>query len=273
MGTRLFYSKKQDTFSEYLQKVWKFRFMILLLARRDLKIKYARTSLGLIWSVVQPMTGLVIFYLFFNYLIAVPSIPDCGYTVFAFSGMTAWYFFSYIVYQGSNALIQGQELSQKIYFPRIALPISKVMVGSVDLLVALLLLLIVMLILSVPLSWHLMFLPLFVLINAAVGLSIAIWISALTVKHRDLQHIVPYIVNFGIWLTPVFFPASIVPGNFSWMLYLNPMSGVIEGFRWCLWGHTGFLPEYFTGIGISLIVLVAGIIRFNRTENNMMDII
>lgn len=270
---RLRYTKHRDSLAVYLRKVWNFRSMIILLAKRDLKIKYSQTALGLAWTIIQPMTGLAIFYFFFHLLVAMPEVPECGYAVFAFSGITAWYFFSYIVYQGSNSLISGQDLSQKIYFPRIILPLSKVLVGSVDLTISLCLLMVLMAIMDVQPDWQIILLPGFIVLNAMVGLSVAVWLSALTVRYRDLQHIVPYIANFGIWLTPVFFPATIVPERFNWFLYLNPMTGVVEGYRWCLWGYAEFEPAYAVGIVLAFLFLMTGILFFKRQEHHMMDVI
>ena len=267
------YTKHPDSFAEYLRKVWKYRSMVVLLAKRNLKVKYSQTVLGLGWTILQPLTGLTIFYLFFHLLVAMPKVPDCGYAVFAFSGMTAWYFFSYIVYQGSTALISGQDLSQKIYFPQIILPISKVLVGIVELIISLALLVVLMMVMKVYPGWQLLLLPGFIVINAIVGLSVAIWLSALTVRYRDLQHIVPYIVNFGIWLTPVFFPATIVPNRLHWFLYINPMAGVVEGYRWCLWGNSEFSPYYAVGLVLAFLLLISGILFFKRSEHNMMDVI
>lgn len=270
---RLRYTKQPDSFSAYLGKVWDYRYMIVVLATRDLKIKYAQTVLGLVWTIIQPLTGLAIFYFFFHFLVAMPKVPECGYVVFAFSGMTAWYFFSYIVYQGSNSLISGQELSQKVYFPRIILPLSKVVVGAVDLTISLCLLMVLMLVMNVKPGWQILLLPGFVAVNATVGLSVAVWLSALTIRYRDLQHIVPYIVNFGIWLTPVFFPTTIVPDKLNWFLYLNPMTGVVEGYRWCLWGYSEFTWSYAFGLILAFLLLIAGTVFFKRQEHHMMDVI
>ncbi len=270
---KLRYTKQPDSLWAYLVKVWRHRSMIMLIAKRDLKIKYAQTALGLAWTILQPLTGLAIFYFFFHLLIAMPNVPDCGYAVFAFSGITAWYFFSYIVYHGSTSLISGQDLSQKIYFPRIILPLSKVLVGAVDLTISLCLLMVLMVVMEVQPGWQILLLPGFIVINAIVGLSVAVWLSALTVRHRDLQHIVPYIANFGIWLTPVFFPATIVPNTFKWFLYLNPMAGVVEGYRWSLWGYSEFEPAYAFGLSIAFLLLVAGTLFFKKQEHDMMDVI
>ncbi len=273
MSEKIIYSSEPESLFTYFKKIWKYRSFILVLAKRDLKIKYAQTALGLVWTILQPITGLAIFYLFFHLLVALPEVPESGYAVFAFTGMTAWYFFSYIVYQASTALINGQEIAQRIYFPKIILPLSKVLVGLVDLGVSLAILVVLMLIKGVYPSWQIAFLPLFIVLNILVGLAVAIWLSALTVRFRDLQHIVPYIVNFGIWLTPVFFPATLIPDKFQWFLFLNPMAGIVEGYRWCIWQYAEFTPMYFVGIAITLVILVFAVAFFKKTEDQMVDVI
>ena len=267
------YSAERESIGTYFKKIWTYRLFIIVLAKRDLKIKYAQTSLGLVWTIIQPITGLAIFYLFFHLLVALPNVPDTGYAVFAFSGMTAWYFFSYIVYQASTSLINTQDLAQRIYFPKIILPLSKVLVGLVDLGISLVILFVLMLIKGITPGWQTLLLPVFVVMNIIVGLSVAIWLSALTVRYRDLQHIVPYIVNFGIWLTPVFFPATLIPDKFSWFLYLNPMAGIVEGYRWCIWQYDGFSFMYFTGLALATVVLLFGVYFFKQTEDEMVDVI
>jgi len=247
--------------------------MILMFAKRDLKIKYAQTALGLLWTIIQPLTGLLIFTFFFNQVIKLPGIPESGYAVFAFTGMTSWYFFSYLVYHASTSLINGIELAQRIPFPKIILPISKVLVGSVDFAISMILLFILMLIKGIYPGWQILALPFFVLVNIAVGMAVGIWLSALTIRFRDLQHIVPYLINFGIWLTPVFFPATLIPEKYSGFLFFNPMAGVVEGFRWSIWEYGEFHNGYFIGIGLALIALVFGVLYFKKAEDRMIDII
>lgn len=266
-------SSEKDSLKVYLQKIYFHKSLILTLAKRDLKVKYAQTSLGLLWTAIQPLTGLLIFTFFFNKVMKIESIPESGYAVFAFTGMTSWYFFSYLVYQSSTSLIQNQELMKKIYFPKLILPISKVLVGLVDFGISMILLLIIMMINGIVPSWHIIFLPIFILLNITVGLSVSIWLSALTVKKRDLQHIVPYLMNFGIWLTPVFFPATLIPEKYRALLYLNPMAGIVEGFRWCIWEYGQYDIYYSIGIALSILLLVSGVWYFRKVEDEIVDYI
>jgi len=266
-------SAKKDNIKTYLKKVWFHKSLIITLAKRDLKIKYAQTSLGLLWTAIQPLTGLLIFTFFFNKVMHIDGIPESGYAVFAFTGMTSWYFFSYIIYQSSTSLLYSQDLIKKIYFPKLILPLSKVLVGFVDFGISFILLFIIMLVYGIMPSWHIIFLPLFIFLNIVVGLSISIGLSALTVNKRDLQHIIPYLVNFGIWLTPVFFPATLIPQQYRFLLFLNPMAGVVEGFRWCIWDYGSYDIRYFIGIGLSVLLLVLSLWYFRKIEDKMIDVL
>lgn len=265
-------NEDSDTLSAFLKKIWQHRSLIVTLAKRDLKIKYAQTYLGAAWTILQPVTGLLIFTFFFNNVIKI-DVPGGDYALFAFSGMTSWYFFSYIIYQSGNSLIQGQELMKKVYFPKLILPLSKVLVGFVDFGLSFIVLLILMMIKGILPGWQIIFLPLFIVLNVIVGLSISLWMTTLSIQYRDLQHILPYLVNFGIWLTPVFYPSTILPANTAYLLKYNPMAGIIEGFRYCLLPGYTFDMGYFIGIGISLVVFVLAILFFKRVEDRIIHLI
>jgi len=264
-------NNEPESWSNYFSKLWENRALIWVLARKELKEKYAQTALGLAWTILQPLTGLLIFTLFFDRIIKLQDIPDVGYAVFAFSGMTSWYFFSFILYQASSSLINNQELIRKVSFPKIILPLSKVLLGTVDFSLSLLLLIILIVATGLEPSINMLFFPFFIFLNIIVGLSVSLWLSALTVKYRDLQHIVPYVLNFGIWLTPVFYPATLIPSEFDFLLYLNPMAGIVEGYRWCLWDYQEFNVQYFLGIGLSVILFVSGFWYFRKVEDTMAD--
>ena len=257
---------------EYFRELWTFRRLILALASRDIKIKYAQTALGLIWSIFQPLTWLLIFSFFFARIISVDTggIP---YPLFAFCGMISWYFFSYLVQGSGTALITEQELIQKIAFPRMSLLISKAIPGFIELLISLGILLIIMIVLSWIPGPQIILLPVFLILNALVGLSISFWLSALTIKNRDLLHVIPFLVNLGIWLTPVFYPATLIPEQYSFLIYLNPMAGVIAGFRWTLIGDVIPSVYYLAGIIPVFILFISGCKYFIHTENQIADYI
>lgn len=256
----------------FFRKAWRYRSVLLTLAKRDLKIKYANSVLGVAWTMLQPLTGLLIFTFFFNLVINI-EVPGGDYALFAFSGMTAWYFFSYIMYQSGSSFIQGQELMKKIYFPKILLPLSKVLVGFVELALSLFVLFVLMAVKQIWPTWHIVYLPLFVIANMIVGLSISLWLATLTIQYRDLHHILPYLVNFGIWLTPVFYPSTLIPDKYSHFLYFNPMAGVIEGYRFALLPDYPFDLHYLWGIGISAVLFILGILFLRKVEDGITDTI
>jgi len=242
------------------------------LAKRDVKAKYTQTVLGILWSVIQPLTGLLIFTIFFDKLIKVDT-NNIPYPLFAFSGMVAWYFYTFIVNQGGTSLVDSQYLLKKFYFPRLILPLSKVLVGLVDFGISVILLIILMIILGGMPSFLILLFPVFLLLAVLTGLSIAIWLSALTIRYRDLQHIIPYLINFSIWLTPVFYPSTLVPESYHFILYLNPMAGIIAGFRWCLLGDLIPSINYLWGILPVIFIFISGIYYFIKIEREIVDII
>ena len=258
--------------SAYLRKIWSFRSMLLLFSKRDLQVKYAQTFLGIGWALLQPLTGLIIFTLFFGKLIKIDT-GGVPYPLFAFTGMVSWFLFSQILVGAGLALQEGQNLIKRIYFPKMTLLLSKVLVSTLEFLVSLTLLILLMLALGRFPSARILYLPLFVLFNVASGLSIAIWLSALTIRHRDFHHIIPYLVNFGIWLTPVFYPATLIPRTYQWVLYLNPMAATIAGFRWCLAGMPPPDPGYLLSLIPVFLLLGSGLNYFRKVESSIADYI
>lgn len=256
----------------YLLKTRSFAPMTLTLARRTLQINYAQTLLGVLWAVVQPLTGLLIFSLFFNKLIGIKTygIP---YPLFAFTGMVSWFFFSHIVQGAGRALLESEHLIKRIYFPRIILLLAKVLAAFAELAISLALLAGLLLLMGRLPGWPLLLLPVFILFNIATGLALAIWLSALTVRYRDFHHIIPYLVNFGIWLTPVFYPDTLVPAHYHWFLYLNPMATCMAGFRWCLAGGPPPEAGYLLSCIPVLLLLVTGLDYFRKVETEISDYI
>jgi len=255
-----------------VRQIYQFRSILYTLAKRDVKAKYTQTVLGILWSVIQPLTGLLIFTIFFDKLIKVDT-NNIPYPLFAFSGMVAWYFYTFIVNQGGTSLVDSQYLLKKFYFPRLILPLSKVLVGLVDFGISVILLIILMIILGGMPSFLILLFPVFLLLAVLTGLSIAIWLSALTIRYRDLQHIIPYLINFSIWLTPVFYPSTLVPESYHFILYLNPMAGIIAGFRWCLLGDLIPSINYLWGILPVIFIFISGIYYFIKIEREIVDII
>lgn len=258
------------SFREYLHKTWQHKSLIRTFVVREIKGKYAQTYLGILWSIIQAIVGLGVITLFFGYLMKVDT-GTVPYPVFAFPGMIAWYLFSFIIGYSGSSLIQSRHLIQKLTFPKIILPIAYALVGLVDFILWTLFLFFLMIVLKQPIYLNILALPVFVLLNLFAGLSISIWLSSLTIRFRDLLIIIPYIIGFGIFITPVFFPVTLVPDSFSWVLYLNPMAGIIEGFRWCFLDTRPPSFGYLTGLLPVLILFFTGIDHFRRVESRIAD--
>lgn len=254
----------------YTHRLWTYRRFVGVLARRDIKAKYAQTILGVLWIIIQPLTGLAIFTLFFQELIPLDTgtIP---YPLFAFTGIVAWYYFAYIVMAAGNALTENQDLIKKVYFPKLILPLTKVLVGFIDFAITFSLLLVGLLLWGFELRWAILGVPFFLLLNILSGLAIATWLSALTLRYRDFQHIIPFLVNFGIWLTPVFYPGTIIPAEYSWALYINPIAFVIAGFRWALLGDVLPSVYYLASLIPVLFLFFTGLLYFIRSERKIVD--
>lgn len=259
-----------------LKELLDYRDLFLILAYRDLRIRYAQTFLGLTWAFLQPAATLLIFTVVFGRAVKVDTggIP---YPVFAITGMTAWTYFAFVLNQSGNSIIGAQEMVKKIYFPRLVIPLSKAVVGFVDFLIAFGILVVLMVIYRIVPSAHLVFLPIFILLTIVSALAVGIWLSALTIRYRDFQHVVPFLVQFGLYATPIAYPSETIINNLPrWgtvLYYLNPMAGVVEGYRWSVLG--GAPPNGFAylSFGVVVVLFFTALIYFKRVERVMADIV
>ena len=254
----------------YLVRAWKFRSFALTFAWQELKAQYTQTIFGTLWAVLRPLMILAIFTFVFGKLLTLKDVKY-PYPLFAFSGLMAWNYFSFIVNNGGTAIATNQQLIRKIYFPKVILVLSKIMVGSVEFAVSVLLMLAMMLVTGFPISFNLLWLPFFLLLNIITGFTIALWLNALSVRFRDLNHFVPQLIGFLIWLTPVFYPVTIVPQEYSFLLFFNPMVGIIQGYRFAILGDAFPLLQYFYSFVAVLVFLIAGLLLFIRVEDEMPD--
>lgn len=254
----------------YLMKVWEMKHLVWVLSSRDLKVKYAQTLLGLLWVLIQPLTGLLIFYVFFSVILSMDT-GDIPYLLYTYSGLICWMFFTYVVSSAGTALMQEEALIKKVYFPRLILPLAKVVTGYFDLIISTVVLIVMALIMQHPIGIEILALPLIMLLLAVAGLSIALWLSALTIRYRDFHHLIPYIVGFGIWLTPVFYPVSLIPEKYRVVLLFNPIAGAVQWFRWST--LSGPVPDwrYIYGGLIALVLLVSGLSYFRKVERKIAD--
>ena len=259
-----------------IKELWAYKDLFYILAYRDLRVRYAQTFLGLVWAFIQPLATLVIFTVVFGRVAQVDT-GDVPYPLFAVSGLAAWAYFGFVLNQSGNSIIGAQEMVKKIYFPRLVIPLSKALVGFVDFFIALLFIVVLMVYYQFLPSTNIIYLPLFIILTIISALAVGIWLSALTIRYRDFQHVVPFLVQFGLYATPVGYQAKDVIKNLpewaTYLYYANPMAGIIEGFRWSLLG--GSTPSeyaYFSFI-VVLILFISGLYYFKKVERVMADIV
>ena len=263
-------SAESDSLSVYLQKIWQHRSLIKTLAKRDLKIKYAQTLLGLAWTVVQPLVAVVVYTLFFTLLMDFDTAYP--YVLFVLSGILLWGLFNYIFSQGSVSLTNNQDLIRKLYFPKIILPLSKTLVGLVEFAIISILFVALLFFYQVVPGWKILLVPFILLTLCLFSVGLAFILSVATIKNRDLNHIIPFLVNFGIWFTPVFYPVSKIPEQFENFLYLNPLASLIQLFRVTLFNEA-FSMYMLLGILISFLTFIIGFGAFKKAEDSIVDYI
>ena len=255
-----------------LREIWEYRELLYFLAWRDIKVRYKQTALGAAWALLQPLFLMAIFTLLFSRVAKVPvPVP---YPIFAFCGLLPWQLFAFGLSQSSNSLVQSQNLISKVYFPRLVIPIASVLAGLLDFAIAFLLLLAMMAYFRVLPGKAVILLPVFVLFAVITSLTAGVWLSAINVRYRDVKYTLSFLVQFWMLATPVGYPASVVPARWRWVLVLNPMAGVVEGFRWALLG-TGPRPGVMLGVSVALVLLLltGGLHYFRRMEKTFADIV
>ncbi|HBJ84565.1 MAG TPA: phosphate ABC transporter permease [Verrucomicrobiales bacterium] len=263
--------------AHYWCDIYRYKDLFFFLAWRDLLVRYKQTVVGVLWAVLRPLLTMLIFVAIFSRVAGLHS-KDMPYSILVLSGMLPWQFFATALSESSSSLITNANLITKIYFPRIILPASSVIVALVDFLITLCLLAAVMLWCQFLPSWRIIFLPVFILLALVAALGPGLMITALNVQYRDFRYIIPFVVQFGLYISPVGFSSAVVGEKFgalAHVLYsLNPMVGVIDGFRWCLGDGTSFDGGTFTvSVVISLVFLATGIRYFRKTEKSFADII
>jgi len=256
-----------------LSEVWRYRELLFFFIWRDIKVRYRQTIFGLAWAIIQPLLPTFIFSVFFGKLAHMPS-EGAPYPLFVFAAMVPWQFFAYSVSESANSLVSNRNLITKIYFPRVLIPLSAVGTGFVDFLVGLGGIFAMMAIYHVAPTPSLLFIPVFVVLAAASAFGVGLWLAALNALYRDVRYTVPFLVQFWLFATPIVYSARIVPERWRAVYGLNPMTGVIEGFRWSILG-VGQAPgtEIFSSAIAILVILVSGLYFFRRTESIIADVI
>lgn len=259
----------------YWSDLWHYRELFAILAWRDVAVRYKQTIIGIAWAIVRPFLTMVIFTIVFSRLAKLPSDGAMPYPVLVFAGMLPWFLFSSILGDASNSLVGNANLVGKVYFPRIIIPASAAAVALVDFAINLVLMFGLMLWFGFWPSWQVVFLPGFIMLAVLSSLGPALFITALNVKYRDFRYIIPFILQFGLYASPVGFSSAVVPEQWRMLYSLNPMVGVIDGFRWCLSGGESMLyvPGFLTSLVVVAFLLWLGIWYFRRTERTFADLL
>jgi lipopolysaccharide transport system permease protein len=256
-----------------LRELWEYRELLYFLTWRDIKVRYKQTVLGAGWAIIQPFFMMVVFSLFFGRLAHVPS-DGIPYPVFAFCALLPWQLFANAVGESSNSLVANERLITKVYFPRLIVPMSSVLGGLIDFAIAFVILLAMMLFYGIRPTTAALMLPAFVLFAMVTALAVGLWLSALNVKYRDVRYTISFLIQFWLLATPVAYPSSIVPERWRALYGLNPMAGVVEGFRWALLRKTpapgGMLA---VSVMVVIVLLIAGLYYFRRMEAEFADIV
>jgi lipopolysaccharide transport system permease protein len=255
-----------------LGELWSYRELLYFFVWRDIKIRYKQTAIGAAWAVLQPFLTMLVFSLFFGKLAHIPS-EGLPYPIFYYCALLPWMYFAASLQNATNTIVENQRLVTKVYFPRLALPLSSVLSGLVDFGVSFLMFIAMMIYYHVHLSAAALWLPLFLLLAVLTALGVGLWLSALNAIYRDVRYVLPFLVQFWMFASPVAYPSSLVPQKWRWLYGLNPMTGVIEGFRWSLTGH-GKTPGRLLFISsiMVVIVLLSGAAYFQKMEMTMADV-
>jgi lipopolysaccharide transport system permease protein len=257
----------------HLEDLWRFRELLYFMVWRDLKVRYKQTALGASWAILQPVLTMVIFSIIFGRYAGMPS-DSLPYPIFTFTALLPWNYFANAFTTAGNSLITNTQLISKVYFPRLIIPVATTLVGLVDFMLAFVVLGLMMVYYRIWPTWNVIFLPAFLALAVITALGVGLWLSALNVQFRDIRYVIPFLAQFWLYATPVAYSSSIIPDRWRWLYGLNPMAGVVEGFRWALLGKAetpGLL--LLASTIVALVICVSGIFYFRRTERGFADII
>jgi lipopolysaccharide transport system permease protein len=259
----------------YWLDLWRYRELFLILAWRDVAVRYKQTVMGIAWAILRPFLTMVVFTVIFGRLAKLPSEGHAPYALMVFAAMLPWNLFSSSLSEASNSLIGNANLISKVYFPRLIIPTATLVTAFIDFLISFVILIGMMVYYKFVPGWHILLLPFFVIPALLVSLGPGLWITALNVKYRDFRYVIPFLVQFGLFVSPVGFSSSVVPEKWRFFYNLNPMVGVIDGFRWCILG--GKSEIYWSGFLLSSIIIALflwlGIYQFRKTEKTFADLI
>ena len=255
-----------------LRELWAYRELLYFLTWRDIKVRYKQTALGAAWAIIQPLFMMLVFSLFFGRLAQMPS-DNIPYPIFTFCALLPWQLFAHALTESSNSLVANERLITKVYFPRLVVPMAAVLGGLVDFGVAFVLLLGMMAYYGIIPTSAAVALPAFILLAVMTALAVGLWLSALNVKYRDVRYTINFLIQFWMFATPIVYPSSLVPERWRALYGLNPMAGVVEGFRWALLGTKPPGAMLWVSIGVVILLLVGGLYYFRRMEQEFADVV
>jgi len=259
----------------YWNDLWRYRELFIILAWRDISVRYKQTIIGVAWALLRPFLTMLVFTIIFSKLAKLPSDGNAPYALMVFAAMLPWSLFSTALGEASNSLIGNANLISKVYFPRLIIPTATVVTAFVDFLISCIILLGMMFYYRFLPSWNLLLLPIFIILALLASLGPGLWITSLNVKYRDFRYVIPFLVQFGLYVSPVGFSSNVIPEKWRLLYSLNPMVGVIDGFRWCILG--GESPIYWPGFALSITIVIfflwLGISSFRKMEKSFADLI
>ena len=255
-----------------LRELWEYRELLYFLTLRDIKVRYKQTALGAAWAIIQPFFMMLVFSLFFGKLAGVKS-DGIPYPIFTFCALLPWQLFAHALTESSNSLVANERLITKVYFPRLVVPLAAVLGGLVDFAVAFVILLGMMLFYGIVPTWAIITLPVFLVLAVMTALAVGLWLSALNVQYRDVRYTINFLIQFWLFATPVAYASSIVPARWRALYGLNPMAGVVEGFRWALLGTQPPGAMLAVSCAVVIVLLIGGLYYFRRMEQEFADVV
>ena len=258
----------------YWADLWRYRELFQVLAWRDVSVRYKQTVIGVAWALVRPFLTMLVFTVIFGMIAKLPSDGASPYALMVFVGMLPWIFFSTALSDASNSLVSNANLISKVYFPRLIIPAATIVVALIDFLISFSILIMMMIWYRWMPGWHILFLPLFIALAFFASLGPSLWITALNVKYRDFRYIIPFIVQFGLYVSPVGFSSSAIPDRWRFLYSLNPVVGIIDGFRWCIIGESAiYWPGFCGSLVVTVFFLWFGVRQFRKMEKSFADLV
>lgn len=264
------------TEKNYWSDIYRYRELFYILSWRDLKVRYKQTVIGVLWAILRPLLTMLVFTVVFGRLAKMQTEGDAPYAIMVFAAMLPWQFFSNALTEASNSLVGNANLLSKVYFPRLIVPASSVITSFIDFLISFALLLLLMAYYQYVPSWKIIFLPIYIFLSFIVAFGLGLYLTALNVKYRDFRYIIPFIVQFGLYISPVGFSSSVIPEKWKMLYYLNPMVSIIDGFRWCIIKDSATNPfnlYALFSVSMSLLILLLAIRQFRKMEKTFADLI